>query len=76
MFKEYIMRKMLEKQMGNVPAEEREKLIALVTKNPELFQKIALEMQERIKNGEDQMQAAMTVMQAHKEELQKLVTRN
>lgn len=69
MIKEFFLRKMLEKQLSNVPADQREKLIAMVTKNPELFQKIAQEAQEKMKSGMDQMSAMMAVMQAHQSEL-------
>ena len=64
---------MLERQLSQVPVEQREKLIELVIKNPELFQKIAAEAQEKMKGGMDQMAAMMEVMQAHKDELQQIV---
>lgn len=73
MVKEFFLRKMLEKQLSQVPADQREKLIAMVTKNPELFQKIAAEAQEKMKSGMDQMAAMMAVMQAHQAELAALV---
>ncbi len=67
------MKQMLKRQMKDVPADQREKLIELVTKNPELFQKIAQEAQQKIASGMDQMKAMMSVMQDHQEELQKIV---
>lgn len=67
------MKTMLKSQMKNIPAEQQEMLFALVEKNPDFFQKIALEIQEKVKNGKDQHGAAMEVMMKYKDELQKLM---
>jgi len=64
---------MLEKQLAGIPTEERERLIKLVSENPELFQKIASEVQEKVKSGKDQMSAMMEVMGSHKDELASLM---
>jgi 2-oxo-4-hydroxy-4-carboxy--5-ureidoimidazoline (OHCU) decarboxylase len=73
MFKDFLMKKMIKAQMKNVPEAEQEKMMKLVTENPELFQKIALEVQAKMKEGKDQMTAAMEVMQSHKEELKNIL---
>jgi 2-oxo-4-hydroxy-4-carboxy--5-ureidoimidazoline (OHCU) decarboxylase len=73
MFKEMLMKKMLKSKMKDVPEAEQEKMIKLVTENPELFQKIATEIQAKMKEGKDQMAASMEVMQAHQEELKKIM---
>ncbi len=67
------MKKMLKSQMKGVPEAQQDQIIAAVEKNPELFQKIALETQERIKGGEDQMAAAMAVMQKYQAELKNAI---
>jgi len=72
MFKKMLFKKMLKNQMRDVPEAEQEKILKIVTENPELFKKIAVEMQEKIKNGKDQMSAAMEVMESHRDELEKL----
>lgn len=46
MLKNLLMKKMLKKQMAGVPEAEQEKMFKMVEKNPDLFQKIALEIQE------------------------------
>lgn len=56
-----------------VPEDQVEKVLAIVEKNPELFKKIAAEIQEKIKGGMDQQSAAMVVMQAHQEELKNIL---
>jgi len=73
MLKKMLMKKMLKSKMKDVPEAEQEKMIKLVTENPELFQKIATEIQAKMKEGKDQMAASMEVMQAHQEELKKII---
>lgn len=75
MLKEFLMRKMLKSQMKGVPEHEQEKIIKLVSENPALFQKIALEIQAKIKAGKDQVDASLEAMQKYKEELQKLTNK-
>ncbi len=71
--KEKLMAKMMKSQMKGVPEAEQEKMIKVVTENPELFQKIGLEVQAKMKEGKDQMSATMEVMQQHQEELKKIL---
>lgn len=73
MIKEFLMKKMLKAKMKDVPEAEQEKMIKLVTKNPELFQKIALEIQAKMKEGKDQMAATMEVMKKHENELKQII---
>ncbi|MBI2046167.1 MAG: hypothetical protein HYT28_02005 [Parcubacteria group bacterium] len=75
MLKEFLMKQMLKSQLKDVPADEQEKIIKLVSENPLLFQKIALEIQAKMKEGKDQMSALLEVMQNYKDELQKLTTK-
>lgn len=60
---------MLKQQMKNVPKDQQEKILKLVSENPELFQKIGSEVQEKMKQGKDQMTATIEVMKAHQDEL-------
>lgn len=64
---------MLKSQMKDMPEAEQEKLITIVSQNPELFQKIALEVQAKMKNGGDQMTVMLEVLGKHKDELQKII---
>lgn len=78
MFQEFFMKKMLQSQLKNVPEAQRQQMIELVTKNPELFMKIGKEIQERMKQGpgrpgKGQMAAAVEVMREHGEEIKKLM---
>ncbi len=71
MFKNFIIRKMLRTQ--GVPPEQIEMFIKMMEKDPKLFEKIAAEIQEKVKNGMDQTQAGMQVMQKYEKELKNLL---
>ena len=49
MFKEFFIKKML--QSKGVPKEQIESLMVLIKKNPALFQQIAEEIQEKMKDA-------------------------
>ena len=71
--KDFFMKKMLEKQMKDLPAEQRNQMIAVISENPEFFQNIAKEIKQKQKEGRDQMAATMEVMRKHQGELQKIM---
>ena len=56
-----------------VPQDQADMIVGMVEKNPALFEKIAVEAQAKMKQGKDQMTAMMEVMQAHQDELKKLM---
>lgn len=59
--------------MKGVPQEEQDKLFTMIEKNPELFQKIALEVQEEMKKGKDQMAATMEIAKKYEANLKGLL---
>jgi len=72
--KTFFLKKMLASKMKGVPEAEQEKIFNMIEKNPDLFQKIGAEVQEKMKlEGKDQMTAAMEVMKKHKDKLQGLM---
>lgn len=71
MFKNLLLKKMLKAQ--GVPEDQIDMVLKMMEKDPELFKKIALEIQEKVKGGVDQQQAAMDVMKKYEEDLKKLV---
>ncbi len=71
--KDFLMKKMLQSQLKGVPQAEQDKLFAMIEKNPDLFQKIALEVQEQMKNGKDQMSATMEVAKKYESDLKGLL---
>jgi len=65
----FLLKNMLKSQLKGVPEAEQEKIISMVEKNPEFFQKIAIKIQEKIKNGQDKMAATMEVIKENENEL-------
>ena len=70
--KDFFLRKMLSSQMKGVPQAEQEKVFGMLEKNPELFKKIAMEVQEEVKKGKTQMAATMEVVKKYEAELKQL----
>ena len=75
MFKEFLMRKLIASKLGDMPKEQQEKIIALVTKNPALFQEIALKIKHKIDAGANQLMATTTVMKEYQPQIQKLMAK-
>ena len=71
--KTFLMKKMLASKMQGVPQAEQDKLFNMIDKNPEIFEKIVVEVQEEIKKGKDQMTATMEVAKRHETELKGLL---
>ncbi len=71
MFKNFILKKMLRTQ--GVPEAQIDMFLSMMEKNPELFKKISLEVQEKIKSGMDQNTASMEIMKKYEKELKELV---
>lgn len=68
--KDYAVRKILDKQLKDVPPDQREMIMTLVEKDPKLFEKIAKELQAEMKtNGDNQMAAAMKVLPKYQQEI-------
>jgi hypothetical protein len=67
------MRKMLDAQLKNVPADQKEKILSAFEKNPELFKKIALEIQAETESGVNQMTAAMHIADKYKDEIKNIM---
>ena len=70
------MKQAMKSQLKGVPAEEQERILDMVERNPEFFEKLAAELQEAMKSGKDQQAVAMEIMQKHRVELAKLMGGN
>jgi hypothetical protein len=70
--KDFFLKKMLSSQMKGVPQADQDKVFAMLQKNPELFQKIAAEVQEEMKKGKNQMAATMEVVKKYEKDLKSL----
>jgi len=60
-------------KLKDVPEAEREQMMTLVTKDPELFKKIGEEIERRKKGGESETKAALEVMKKYRTELSALM---
>lgn len=73
MIKEFLMKKLLQRQLKDVPEAQRVQIMAMVEKDPKLFERIAKEIKAEMKTGKDQTAAAMIVMPRYQKELQTLM---
>lgn len=72
--KDFFLKKVMESKLKDVPEGQREQIMTLVTKNPELFKKIGEEIDRRVKKGgEQQMKATMEVMKKYRTDIAKLM---
>ncbi len=60
----------MESQMKNVPEDQKRMIMEMIEKDPQLFEKIAKEMQAELKsNGNNQMAAASKVLPKYQKEI-------
>lgn len=66
---------MLERQLKNVPEAQRAQILAMMEKDPKLFEQIARDIKAEIKKrgDKDQNAAAMVVMPKYQKQLQALM---
>lgn len=62
--------------MKGVPQDQVDMIMALIDQKPELFKKIAEEIEARTKKGEHQMFATMEVMKKYGGELREVMAAN
>ncbi|MEZ4195492.1 MAG: hypothetical protein R3B53_03855 [Candidatus Paceibacterota bacterium] len=68
--KQFALKKVLQSQMKNVPADQQQMIMEMLEKDPALFEKIAKEIQEELKkNGNNNMAAAMKVLPKYQKEI-------
>lgn len=71
--KNFLMKKMMSSQLKGIPQADQDKIFAMIEKDPGFFQKVAVEVQEEIKKGKDQMSATMEVVKKYEADLKKLM---
>ena len=72
MIKEFFLKQALKFGAKDMPKEQKEMLMQAIEKNPELFNKIAKEIDALKKSGKPEMYAALDVMKKYQKELQEL----
>ena len=73
MIKEFLMRKVLERQLKDVSPAQREQIMSMVKKDPKLFEQIAKDIKTEMKTGKAEQAAAMVVMPKYQKQLQTLM---
>ena len=69
----FIINQVAKNKLKDVPEAQREMMLAMIQKNPDLFKKIGEEIDRRVKKGgENQMKATMEVMKKYQDELRAL----
>lgn len=73
--KQFAMKKILQSQMKNVPEDQQQMIMEMLEKDPDLFEKIAKEMQTELKNnGNNQMAAAMKVLPKYQQQIMAIMS--
>lgn len=70
--KDFFLKQAVKYGAKDLPVDQREMLMQAVEKNPELFNKIAKEVEALKKQGKPEMYAALDVMKKYQKELQGL----
>ncbi len=69
--KSFFLKKMLKSK--GVPDDQIDMVMTMMEKNPELFQKIAMEIDQKMKDGKDQTSAMMEIAKKYQNELKGLM---
>ena len=73
--KNIALKKLIDSQMKGVPADQKQMIMEMLEKDPQLFEKIAKEMQAELKaNGNNQMNAAMKVLPKYQKEIMAIMS--
>ena len=73
MFKNFLLKQMMKRQLKGMPQAQQDMVMAAVEKNPEVFEKIGKEIKAKMDGGMNQMAATMQTMEKYKSELQKIM---
>lgn len=69
----FLLKQYANWKLKEVPEAQREQMLTLVSKDPQLFKLIGEEIERRKKGGESEMKAAMEVMKKYRTELSTLM---
>jgi len=76
MFGNFVMKKMLEAKLKDMPKEQRDKIMDIIEKNPDLLKSIAEEAMAKTKQGKSQMDAITEVIKSREAEVKKAFGNN
>ena len=69
----FFTKALIKRQLKDVPEAELEKIFEMIEKNPDFFKNLALSIQEKMKTGMSQEDAARAVMEESGGELKGLM---
>jgi len=72
-FKNFVMKQAIKSQMKGVPKEQQDMMMRAVEKDPQFFENIAKEIEQKVKEGKSKTAASMEVMRKHQDELRRLM---
>lgn len=72
-FKNFIMKQAIKSQMKGIPQQQQDLILEAIDKNPDFFENMAKEIEQKIKEGKSQTAASMEVMRKHQDELRKML---
>ena len=72
MIKEFFLKQAVKYGTKNLPKDQQAMMLKAVEENPELFEKIAKEIDVLKKQGKPEMYASLDVMKKYQKELQAL----
>lgn len=67
---------MMSRQLKHLPKEMQDKVMKAVEENPDFFEKMSKEIDERVKKGEDKLMASQSVAMKYQKELQQIMMGN
>jgi hypothetical protein len=73
MLKNFLMKQAVKWQTKKMPEAQRAQVMAILEKDPALFEKISKEVEARKKGGESEMKASIEVMKKYRSELAKVL---
>ena len=63
----------MKSKMKDIPEDQQEKMMKMLTENPDLFRKLGEEIKAEMAKGKDQMAASIEVAKRHEKELKNLI---
>jgi hypothetical protein len=69
----FFLKQLLKSKMKGVPEADQQRIFNALDKNPQFFQKIAEEVQVKVKSGKGQQEAVMEVLSKHQDELKRIM---
>lgn len=69
----FFTKALIKRQMKDVPEAELEKIFVIIEKNPDFFKQMAMSIQDKMKSGMSQEEAAKAVMAEGGEDMKKVM---